>query len=135
MMRVLVVEDTDETRELLVSLCHMEGCDVETAEDGEQGAELFERAVSEARPFRLVILDLAMPVMDGASAAKRMRAAEEEAGTAGKRRAHIEGYTGHGEHVESVDSFLRAGIDHLTVKPGELAAWQALIHSLMADAG
>jgi CheY-like chemotaxis protein len=128
-VRVLVVEDHQDTREILSAFCRAEGCEVSEASDGDVGAQLFEEAEREGRPFRLVVLDLAMPKVDGASAAKRMREAEKT------RRAWIEGCTGYERHVLSVETFYRAGIDHLSSKPVDPVEWQRLIRGLIAGSG
>ena len=125
-IKALVVDDGDDTRRTLAHLLRLEGVETEEAEDGAEAVAAFARAQEAGEPFDLVILDLAMPEVDGGTAAKLMRAAE------GGRRAWIEGYTGHAEEVEEVQSFLRAGIDHLTEKPGDPATWVRLIRSLLS---
>ena len=57
---VLVVEDHDDTREMVAALLRAEGFTVVTAENGQRGLERLMRE----RPC-LVLLDLMMPVMTG----------------------------------------------------------------------
>ena len=57
---VLVVEDHDDTREMVATLLAAEGFNVVTAENGRRGLERLTRT----RPC-LVLLDLMMPVMTG----------------------------------------------------------------------
>jgi CheY-like chemotaxis protein len=57
---VLVVEDHDETREMLETVLKFHGYSVETARDG---AEALEK-LRDLHPC-LILLDLTMPVMDG----------------------------------------------------------------------
>ena len=57
---VLVVEDHDDTREMVAALLKAEGFTVITAENGQRGLERLMRE----RPC-LVLLDLMMPVMTG----------------------------------------------------------------------
>ena len=57
---VLVVEDHDDTREMVAALLKAEGFTVITAENGRRGLEQLMRE----RPC-LVLLDLMMPVMTG----------------------------------------------------------------------
>lgn len=57
---VLVVEDHDDTREMVAALLAAEGFTVVTAENGQRGLE----RLQQARPC-LVLLDLMMPVMTG----------------------------------------------------------------------
>jgi CheY-like chemotaxis protein len=126
-IRALVVDDQPDTREMLARFFRAEGVEVEEAADGGQAVRAFARAQSEGRPFDLVVLDLAMPRVDGGTAAQMIRGLE------GERRAWIEGYTGHAEEVEEVQSFVRAGIDRLTEKPGDPEAWVQLIHRLVSQ--
>jgi CheY-like chemotaxis protein len=57
---VLVIEDHDDTREMVAMLLSAEGFTVVTAENGQRGLERLMRT----RPC-LVLLDLMMPVMTG----------------------------------------------------------------------
>jgi DNA-binding NarL/FixJ family response regulator len=70
--RVLVVDDAVELRELLVLLLEMEDDFVVVGEAG-NGAEGIEEA-ARLQPD-LILLDLAMPVMDGLAALPRLRSA------------------------------------------------------------
>src|SRR5437588_10600874 len=57
---ILIVDDEESIRESLVTLLEMEGYSVETGADGEEGlARIAER------PFDLVLLDYALPGMNG----------------------------------------------------------------------
>lgn len=68
--RVLIVEDDGDIRRGLAELFLEEGYAVETASDGAEGL----RVAGTFRP-ELVLLDLAMPVMDGLRFLERWRAA------------------------------------------------------------
>jgi CheY-like chemotaxis protein len=61
METVLIVEDDTETRNTLTELLEKDGRGIVTASDGQ---EAFERLSDVPRP-RLILLDLAMPRMDG----------------------------------------------------------------------
>jgi CheY-like chemotaxis protein len=67
--RVLVADDNRDAADSLSLLLSMLDCEVRTAYDGAQ-------AIAIAREFRpsLVLLDLCMPVLDGLSAARVLRA-------------------------------------------------------------
>ena len=60
-MRVLIVEDNPDARGMLTFACEVEGHVVQQAADGQQALE---RLADSARPD-VILLDLAMPVMDG----------------------------------------------------------------------
>lgn len=68
--RVLIADDNQAVRKTLHQLLVGLGCEVTDAEDGHS-------ALSQALKFRpdIVILDLAMPVMDGLSAAREISSA------------------------------------------------------------
>ncbi|MDE1950826.1 MAG: response regulator, partial [Burkholderiales bacterium] len=67
--RVLLVEDNPINQELAADLLREAGLEVELAEDG---ARAVERAAS--GQFDLVLMDIAMPVMDGLTATRAIRA-------------------------------------------------------------
>ncbi|MBD0373767.1 MAG: response regulator [Pyrinomonadaceae bacterium] len=74
--KILVVEDDDETRELLRMALERRGYAVFTAEDGVSG---FEEAVRH-RPD-LIVTDITMPAADGAHLVRRVRDTPEVADT------------------------------------------------------
>lgn len=74
--KILVVEDDDETRELLRMALERRGYMVFVAEDGVQG---FEEAVR-CRPD-LIVTDITMPAADGAHLVRRVRDTPEVAET------------------------------------------------------
>jgi CheY-like chemotaxis protein len=59
--RILIVEDDNSIRELLVELLQGEGYDVTSAVNGLEGLKSLEQNPS----FNLILIDLMMPVMDG----------------------------------------------------------------------
>lgn len=63
--RVLCIDDEPLLRELLREVLSFHQLDVETADSGQAGLELFEAARREAKPFDVVITDLGMPGMNG----------------------------------------------------------------------
>jgi two-component system, chemotaxis family, chemotaxis protein CheY len=69
---VLVVEDTDDSREVMGALLEMEGYRVAFATDGRDALEQLERGL---RPC-LILLDVSMPRMNGIEF-RRVQAADE----------------------------------------------------------
>jgi two-component system response regulator MprA len=67
--RVLVAEDDRSVRESLVLAMSVEGYDVEAVPDGEQALG----AVARAEPD-VIVLDVMMPVLDGLTVCRRLRA-------------------------------------------------------------
>ncbi len=75
MKKILVVEDVEFNRDLVVQLLEDE-YEVITAVDGALGIDLAERE----RPD-LILMDLSLPVVDGWEAARRIKATAHLAGT------------------------------------------------------
>ncbi|HZV47908.1 MAG TPA: response regulator [Thermodesulfovibrionales bacterium] len=70
--KVLIVEDNEDNRELVVKVLKNKGYITVEAEDGE---EAIEKAVSE-KPD-LILLDISIPKLDGYEVAKRLKSLEE----------------------------------------------------------
>jgi CheY-like chemotaxis protein len=65
---VLLVEDSPAARILTAALLRRIGCDVEAVGDGESALRTLD-----ARPARIVFLDIGLPGLDGIETAKRIR--------------------------------------------------------------
>jgi len=66
--RILVVEDHEDSREMLRQLLELEGYDVEVAADGRRGVD-----AALARPPIVALIDLGLPVLDGFEVARAIR--------------------------------------------------------------
>lgn len=102
---ILVVDDVEDNRELSAMVLRRAGFLVEVAGSGVQAVEVAARV----RPL-IVVMDLAMPDMDGFEAARRIRALP----------------TGREIHIVAMSAFsdgdtraraTRAGCDHYLTKP------------------
>ena len=102
--RILVVEDTLDTRELLHLYLKSEGFDVITASDGREGLYL-----ARAEHPDLIITDLHMPNLDGISLVKELRAEPEF------KDLPIIAFTAFGH--EDRDNAIRAGANRALDKP------------------
>lgn len=67
-LRVLLVEDDSDLREITALVLERHGFQVSTAPDGLRGEEMFA-----AESFDLVVLDVTMPGIDGLTLTKRLR--------------------------------------------------------------
>lgn len=72
--RILLVDDNDLNREIARDLLEMQGLVVEEAANGAQALERFRQ--SAPGHYRLILMDILMPVMDGYQAAQAIRALE-----------------------------------------------------------
>ena len=69
-MKILFVDDAPDIRALMTDFLPMCGHTVVTAEDGQQGWEIFS---AEADSFGVVITDVSMPVMNGLELCKTVK--------------------------------------------------------------
>jgi CheY-like chemotaxis protein len=107
--RVLVVEDNVVNQQVARRFLQRLGCEVLVAENGKRGVDEFFTNV-----YDLVLMDVQMPVMDGLSAARAIRA-REVAGA----RVPIIALTA-SAMTDELDRCTAAGMDALLVKPLEL---------------
>ncbi len=113
--RVLVVEDHEDSREMLKTLLEAEGHEVREASDGRM-------AVEQALSFQpdVVLLDVGLPVFDGFEAARRIRAA---GGT-----MRLVALTGYGQ-AEDIARSRAAGFDEHLVKPIDSRRVSEAVHA------
>jgi signal transduction histidine kinase/CheY-like chemotaxis protein len=72
--RVLVVDDRSEIRFLAKQFIEKSGATVEVAVDGDDAIRAIERSECRDEPFDVVLLDMQMPVKDGYTTARELRA-------------------------------------------------------------
>ena len=77
--RVLVVDDIFEIRQLAGYFVKQSGASVQFANNGEQAVSMVKEAISQERPFDLVLMDLHMPVMTGKKAMSNIKLISPEA--------------------------------------------------------
>jgi CheY-like chemotaxis protein len=73
-IRILVVDDHAVNRLLVASLLTSWGCDFSEAEDGRTALQMLQQAAGEGRPFKLALLDMQMPEMDGRELSEHIKA-------------------------------------------------------------
>lgn len=70
--RVLLVEDYELNREIGIELLKQVKVDIDTAENGAEALRMFEQ--SPMATYRMILMDIQMPVMDGLTATRQIRA-------------------------------------------------------------
>lgn len=113
--RILLVEDHDISREVLLALLRDAGLQADVAADG---VEALERAAGER--YDLVLMDLQMPRMSGTDAARRLRALP------GWTHVPIVAVTANA-FAEDRAACVAAGLDDFIAKPVEPEAFYTLL--------
>ena len=116
---ILVVEDSPDVRELLVSLLARSGYIVNSAPNGKIALEIFQAL----RPD-LILLDLSMPVMDGWQTLAAIR------GLPGGAQQIVAALTAHALPYEREEG-LRRGFNAYITKPIDIRAFLQTIAMLL----
>ncbi len=72
-LRVLVVDDNQTSREILTRVLAGQGCRVDEAASGGQALVSLRQAAAENDPYRVALLDMQMPDMDGEQTARAIK--------------------------------------------------------------
>ncbi len=107
-LSILVIEDEPATRRMLQRLLERDGHFVVTAGNGLEGIDIFKSALSQQKPFDLVITDYGMPQMSGRDVAKTIKSLSPSTPV-----IIISGW----DSTYSVDTDIRAVADCLLNKP------------------
>lgn len=78
-IHVLVVDDSEGTRDAIAAMIEGFGCHVQKVNDGLEAVETTQKALHDGRPFDIVYMDWRMPRLDGLAAAKKIRELSKEA--------------------------------------------------------
>ncbi len=118
--RVLVAEDVEDLRRLVVAMVSRTGADVTAVENGAAARD----AALEQR-FDLILMDMHMPVLDGLSAVRQLR----QQGYVGAIAALTADVL-----ATDISDFLAAGCDEVLSKPVEESRLQELLQTHLAAA-
>jgi two-component system, OmpR family, response regulator MprA len=116
-MRILVVDDEPAVRAALQRALALEGYDIDVASDGLEALDRIAQSPPDA-----VVLDIAMPRLDGLQVSRRMRAAGDRTPV-----LMLTARDAVDDRVEGLD----AGADDYLVKPFALRELQARLRALL----
>lgn len=121
---ILVVDDSEDYRNLLSLYLEELSCETIHAHDGEDAVEL-----CETRRFDVIIMDIIMPLMDGVEAIRAIRKLEV---SKGRDRTPILALSAEGSVETGVDS-MDAGASRMLVKPVSREGLVGTIRELLRD--
>lgn len=113
-LRVLIVDDLDDIREMLCLMLTGFGHQVQSASGGRSALKRFA-----AEPFDVVLIDIGLPDLDGYEVARRIR--EQDA------QVRLIAVTGYGQ-PDDRERALRAGFDLHVTKPVDIDVLQNLLY-------
>lgn len=109
-VKVLVAEDVELNAEVLLEILALEGFETAYAKNGKEAVELFKR--SKPGEFDVILMDMKMPVMDGCTAANKIRKLERE----DAKTVPIFACTAN-TFQEDRDQAIESGMDDFLMKP------------------
>ena len=124
--RILVVDDNQTNRTVLLTLLGNLGIDAQSAVDGREALKMWQD-----QPWDAILMDIHMPVMDGVEASRAVRRSERETG---RPRTPILAVTASVlNHEQSLYS--EAGMDGLVAKPIEITRLVEALSRVLSPAG
>jgi len=119
-MKVLVVEDYEDSREFLKFLLEYYGCQVVEAANGFEALKAIENQLPD-----LILMDISMPVMDGLTATRKIRELERT------RKLPIIAVTaqGHSYYKKAIE----AGCNDLIDKPLDFSTLQPFLKQYLSE--
>ncbi len=117
-LRILVVEDNIDNRDIVVFMLESLGYQVDTVENGQEALDILSQ-----NEYDIVFMDCQMPVMDGYEATEQLRQREGE-----QRHTTIIGLTAHAMDDDR-EKCLAAGMDEYLSKPVSMNDLEQMIAS------
>ena len=119
-VKVLLVEDTEDNRQMMRRLLEMSGYLVVEAINGEEAVRL----ASEEQP-RIILMDLSLPLIDGLTATRRIRRLP------GFRDVPIVAVSAH-DTADFHSDALAAGCNAYITKPIDYPELEDIVHGLLS---
>lgn len=118
--RILLVEDIEINREILIAILEETGVRIDCATNGMEGHRMF---CDMSTAYDLILMDIQMPVMDGLEATRQIRQASVEKASS----IPIVAMTANA-FKEDVDACFEAGMNDHIAKPVEVERLFSVIH-------
>ncbi len=121
--QILVVEDNQDLRELVIQMLVFEDYDILTAKDGEEALELIS-----LHRFDLILLDIMLPGISGMEVLIKIRSAKDSQ----VKNLPVVMVTAK-SLIDDIDAALLAGATSYLVKPFRAAALTTKIQNILED--
>jgi CheY-like chemotaxis protein len=120
-VKVLLVEDTEDNRQMMRRLLEMSGYQVVEAINGEEAVKL----ASEAHPG-IILMDLSLPIIDGLTATRRIRSLPDLS------KVPIIAVSAH-DTADFHSEALAAGCDAYVTKPIDYPELEEIVNRLVSN--
>jgi len=121
MNKILIVEDNEMSRDILLRRLKKAGFEVIVAENGQEALDRAEKDHPQ-----LILMDMNLPIMDGWEATRRLKA------SARTKTIPIIALTAHAM-IEDLHSTLEAGCDDYDTKPVDFSRLLQKVHHFLSD--
>ena len=127
--QILVAEDNTVNQMVIKGMIKKLGASVTIANDGKEALDAYKHSLDAHNGiiYDLVLMDYEMPILDGASATKKIRALESNYNSSNSKPIHIPiiAITAHAMN-EHRDECLQSGMDHYLRKPIDIETLQEM---------
>jgi CheY-like chemotaxis protein len=129
---LLLVEDVDINREIVLTVLEPTGMKIDCAENGVEAVRMFKEA---PQKYDFIFMDIQMPEMDGYEATRRIRAIEAELRNAGQLSERPKGVPivamTANVFKEDIEKCLEAGMNGHVGKPVDFGEMLDRLHSYL----
>ncbi len=122
MARILIIEDTEDIRKLMIRALRRVGHEVVAVSDGAQGLRAFREA-----PPEIVITDIFMPEQDGLETLRELRREGHSFRTIAVSGGGIAG------QMDVLKTARQMGADRVLAKPFRISELTSLVDELLKD--
>lgn len=122
--RILLVDDNDINLKIMVTYMRKLQCSFEVATDGLQAYDKYRDTAERGQCFGFILMDVSMPVMDGLSATREIRAFEREQGLSPTTIIALTGLAS----TKTEEEAFASGVDLFLTKPVQLRKLKDILH-------